>query len=169
MSKQRIATGLDVGTLVAFYARLVNGSTSPWHHAGCALVLADDVRPRFTAPAAHLAPAWAARGARGDAFETIDFGVLVGGLVERVAVAACTARVRAEMRALAPHVERPRFGGAPRLDHVHARARPLSDYSKNSGSCARVASSNSRSFSAVPPTSCVWRSSRAVSTWHANG
>jgi hypothetical protein len=115
MTKHNGVKGLEVGTVVAFYARLVNGSTGPWHQAGSAVVLAGDIRPHFSASAAHLAPAWDARVLRASATDTIEFGVLVAGRVERVGACPCTGRVRADMRALAPRTERPRFGGGPRL------------------------------------------------------
>ena len=109
------AMGLEVGTLVALYARLVNGSASPWHKAGRALVLVGEVRPSFTAEAAHLEAAWDARGGRVEAHERVEFGVVIDGRVVRVAQTGLTGRVINEMRAAAAIVRRNLIGGAPRL------------------------------------------------------
>lgn len=115
MAKQNGSMGLEVGTVVAFYARLVNGTVSPWHRAGEALVVEGEVRPRFTAEASHLSPAWDARGLRGEASARVEFGVLVDGRVARVASTLCTGRVLNAMRAEAPIVRKNLIGGAPRL------------------------------------------------------
>jgi hypothetical protein len=109
------AMGLDIGTVVALYARLVNGSESPWQRAGQALVLAGEVRPCFSADASHIEAAWDARGSRVEAHERVEFGVVVEGRVARVAQTGLTGRVLNAMRASAPTVRRNLIGGAPRL------------------------------------------------------
>jgi hypothetical protein len=109
------AMGLEVGTVVAFYARLVNGSESPWHKAGQALVLAGEVRPTFSAEASHVEAAWDARSGRVEAHERVEFGVVVDGRVVRVAQTGLTGRVINAMRAAAPIVRGNLIGGAPRL------------------------------------------------------